>query len=225
MARSFNGSTQYLEASISQITLPASIALWIYPFSSAPLLDNSIVFAGQFGDDTAWMRLLIEGNTVGDRGKLRFVTRNGTTARAQTANTVTANVWQHACGVGAATNDRRIYLNGTNDKGTNSETRATPTTNILNLGHRGSIQQDWYNGYMAHVCLWNVALTDGEVDALAAGVHPQRIRPDDIVFYWPLNGQSPELDVRGNANLTAYGSPPVIEEQAPMWGNHIVAPP
>jgi hypothetical protein len=39
---------------------------------------------------------------------------------------------------------------------------------------------------LAEVGLWNVALTDGEVAALAKAMSPRMIRPQSLVLYLPL---------------------------------------
>jgi len=52
---------------------------------------------------------------------------------------------------------------------------------------------DWLNGllskdkqdYVADVCVWNVDLLDNEIKALARGIDPRLIKPDNIVKYSP----------------------------------------
>ena len=66
-----------------------------------------------------------------------------------------------------------------------------------------------------------MALTDEEIASLAAGVSPLRMRRDNLVAYWPVNGQSPEPDVVGGLDLTITGSPLISEE--PPISNSVVA--
>lgn len=225
MARSFDGASQYIQQPFTGVTLPLTVAAWIYPFTSAPSDDMSIFFLGIPGDNTQWRRMLIEGNTGEPAdGKLRWACRHGTTAKAISTNDVVANQWQHACGMEISTSSRAIYLNGTSDKGVNTQSRSPAAPTHLNMGHRGSIADDWYWGLIAHVAYWDVQLSDGEVDALAAGASPLRVRRDSLKHYWPLNGQNPEKDVVGGVDLTLYNAPPIVEEATGLWGNHIVAP-
>jgi hypothetical protein len=68
----------------------------------------------------------------------------------------------------------------------------------------------WFDGAVAEAALWSNWLTLPELNALLAGVNPQRIRPQSLVGYWPLWGLlSPEPDLSGNGNsMTLTGSPP-----------------
>lgn len=224
MARSLNGTSQYMEALITSIGLPCSFAAWIYPFTSAPLNDMSIFFLGIPGDNTQWHRLLIEGDTVGDRGKLRCATRKVTIVNAQSTNTVVANTWQHVCGIINSSSLRTVYLNGTLDKGVNTETRTPGTPTTANFGNRGSVADNWYNGLITKAAFWNTALTDTEVDALAAGASPLQVHRESLRSFWPFDGQDPEIDIIEGVNLTLYNSPPVAGDHTGLWGNHIVAP-
>jgi hypothetical protein len=73
------------------------------------------------------------------------------------------------------------------------------------------------NGRIAEAGIWNVALSDREVAALASGVHPARMRPDALVAYWPLWGDdSPELDWHPSGG-TRY---PMTLTGTPTKANH-----
>ena len=59
-------------------------------------------------------------------------------------------------------------------------------------------------GDLAEAAVWNVALTDAEVAALARGIHPFLIRPDALVAYWPILGRySPEINLKSNSATMA----------------------
>ncbi len=80
-----------------------------------------------------------------------------------------------------------------------------------------------FDGFIGHGALWNVALSDAEIASLAnPGVSPLRMRRDSLVAYWPLNGQSPEIDIVGRKDLTLFGAPTVAEEPPNSWS--IIAP-
>jgi hypothetical protein len=72
-------------------------------------------------------------------------------------------------------------------------------------GHNGSAN---FKGTIAEIGYWNVALSTGEMAALANGVSPAKIRRGNLVGYFPLNGASgtnPEPDLSGhkdNGTLT-----------------------
>ncbi len=82
--------------------------------------------------------------------------------------------------------------------------------------------EDTYDGALGHAGIWDVGLSASEVGSLSVGINPRRIRSDDLLYYAPLNGQSPEPDVVGGASGTITGTPAVVEE--PPIPNSIVAP-
>jgi hypothetical protein len=140
-----------------------------------------------------------------------------TSSEAQAAN-ITFNRWQHGCGVWASSSSRACYLNGAN-KGTDSTAITTGTldTGFVGVGSGGSAYAQFWPGSIAEAAVWNAALSDQEVAALAAGLNPRRIRPASLVAYWPLWGlASPEPDLSDSANnLTLTASPPAANH-APL---------
>ena len=69
------------------------------------------------------------------------------------------------------------------------------------------------NVRVAEVGMWNIDLADGaytaDVAGLEQGFSPARIRPQNLIAYWPLvRGLQ---DVRGGHTLTATNSPVVVE--------------
>jgi hypothetical protein len=127
-------------------------------------------------------------------------------------------------GVEAAATDRRVYLDGT-DKGTDATARnpLAAAHDRMSIGSDGeTVPADYFDGRIAHVAVWNVALTDQEIRSLAAGANPRRVRPDSLIAYWPVGGQSPEQDCVGSFNMGLIGAPPQAGG-APVPQN-IVAP-
>ncbi len=64
------------------------------------------------------------------------------------------------------------------------------------------------------MAIWNVALTDSEIATLAEGVSPLRVRRDALVYYCPIGGQSPEIDIIGGVNMTVTGT--TVDEEPPI---------
>jgi hypothetical protein len=60
------------------------------------------------------------------------------------------------------------------------------------------------NGRIAEAAIWNEALNDDEIAALANGFRPSLIRPNKLVFYVPLVREV--LDVRSALSLTTSGA-------------------
>lgn len=66
---------------------------------------------------------------------------------------------------------------------------------------------DFYNGRLEHVAIWDEALKDREILALAKGSSPATIRPNGLFSYWPLNGSPIELDrTTSQQHFTAVGT-------------------
>jgi len=146
----------------------------------------------------------------------------GTNKQAITSSTVTANKWQHICGVFVSPTDRRVFLNG-GGKGTDANSRTPVPAYIARqfIGQRAAGDLQRFDGILAECAAWNVALTDEEAKILSNGVSPQKIRPENLLAYAPLYGRSfgmSEPDViKGNRyySVGGYGAPhpPMVKEK------------
>lgn len=137
-------------------------------------------------------------------------TGSGTASSAsQTAGALTAGTWAHAGAVFASATSRTAYLNGT--AATVETTSRIPAgidrTEIgVEYHTSGTLAQPW-NGQIAEAAVWDVALTDAEMAALAKGVSPLLVRPTSLVYYWPIIGQySPEIDLISAGGMTVTGT-------------------
>lgn len=203
MSRLFDdAATQYLERAAAILTgHPLTMACWFYSDDAAvdqvlmSITDNTVT-------NRSW-DLMIAGSSAGDPVRARA--NNGNSASTTTGYSV--NTWMHACGVYAATNDRRAYING-GSKGTNSTASTLGSRNTTAIGRSSTSSPGTYmSGRIAECAIWNIALTDAEVAALATGVSPRFIHPEALVFYAPLIGvYSPEVDFHGGATLTVTGA-------------------
>ncbi|MFO1185831.1 MAG: LamG-like jellyroll fold domain-containing protein [Bauldia sp.] len=119
-------------------------------------------------------------------------------------------VWNHAVGVFSAINARAAYLNGCN-KGTNTTSNTPAGINRTSVGvsdASSALSPIGGAGLVALPAIWNVALTDGEVMALARGVSPLLIRPQALRFFSPgIVSRSLLVDRSAQRNnLTMQGS-------------------
>ncbi len=138
---------------------------------------------------------------------LVFRARNAD-VRANTANIITVDAWNHGLAIARATDDREVMLNGdTANTGTSTVNSADNTFDTIAVGmNRDSTPSDPYDGTAAEVAVWDGALTLAEGVALANGVSPLRIRPGNLKAYYPLFGVAlPEPDYIGILNLTDTG--------------------
>ena len=234
MARSFNGTTDLISNSGSLPTYVVSngssltLVAWAAPASLSIAGGWDIFGIGSVGALTGTaFRLRVVGN--GSSANANWDVRNGNTGDSFTNSATsftTANVWHHfaatltATGTGAGSGI--VYLDGGGLQ-TNSWNGITATGFAIGaLGLSGGPFNP-YSGSIAHCAAWNVALSTAEIAALAAGVLPGLIRPQNLIGWWPLDGlQSPEPDLSGNANNgtltgTALAPGPPVMQFTPRW--------
>jgi len=125
--------------------------------------------------------------------------------RDSNTSVLTAGSWQHVAMTwdGGTTNAAiKDYLNGvqvdTTNDGSGTFTGPYSGSDLkFNIGLQinGGAPTAVFNGSIAEVVLYNVALTPTEIIALASGARPSSIRPQSIFRWYPLDGyQHPALD-------------------------------
>jgi hypothetical protein len=136
------------------------------------------------------------------------------------STTLQQDIWYHIAGTydGSVI---RVHVDGVQDGFKNQSGNLGALNPALRIGI-GSGTESPFDGCIGHPAIWDVGLSANEIASLAAGISPLQIRRDNLVAYWPLNGQSPELDVVGRLDMTLFNSPTVAEE--PPIPHSIVAP-
>lgn len=207
MARLFDdASSQYLYVSSVPVTgMPLTLACWFY------------------SDDTSVLASLVCLSTVGAAGNQYYITMSGTTPAQKVGATIqasgapatsfsidsySANTWTHACGVFTSSTSRLAYINGSaGTENTNSVSPSSPTG--TQIGARLQLSADRYmSGRIAEVAIWNAALGSDRVSALAKGLSPLLVRPENLVMYVPLIVGN-DRDIRGGLSFTQSGSPTI----------------
>lgn len=213
MARTFVDSSsnfaQYLGPVIT--TPPFTMACWAKTFGITTGQAHTLISVSkQTGTDRNVFALqLLDSNTSNSR--VRAVTNNLVPPAVYADSTIDIpdNTIVHACAVFSSYDSRSAYSDGAN-KGT-STTSITPNgINELSIGritNYGGTAVNYLNGIISEAAIWNVVLNDEEVNILAKGLSPIRMRPDNLIAYWPLVGEySPEIDICGGFNLTLHGT-------------------
>ena len=219
MARLFvaAGSDEFLEVDSAIITAPPfTVLAWA---KAASLAGPATIFnLADLSSVEQFWQITINGGNVG-----RWRSKSGGGAGVATSLLITANVWQHSTGIEISNISRSCFLNGAN-KGTNASNEAPTGIDRTSIGRTGdSTPVDFWDGDIGHVSIYDVVLTDNEVATHAAGFNPRRIHIDNLIGYWPINGQSPEYNVIGTGvNLVINGTPLISEE--PPIRNFIQAP-
>lgn len=211
MARDFDGSLDKLSHATALITAaPFTLAGW---FNSDSIIANqAIISLGDTGGFANYFELLARGVQGGDPVALFAA---DTASGASTVNTTTgfsATTWHHACGVLASSTDRRVFIDG-GSKGTSTDDRSPSGLDVTAIGvFSRQTDSSFFNGRLAEVAIWNVALSDAEVAILGGSpVSPLLIRPDALIHYWPIIGRdSSEIDRVGGADMTVTSAPPAF---------------
>lgn len=132
-------------------------------------------------------------------------------ASARTTNYVSAGVWQHWSLKFIASTSRSSMLAGdTGNKGTNATSRAPSGADTIAIGRANdSTPGVYFDGDVAEVAVWNIALTEAQEVALAGGVCPLLIAPGSLEHYIPLGGLfgDHDRDIITGETFTVNGSP------------------
>jgi len=207
MAYDFNGTNQYLSTASSPASgVPMTIAAWVR--REAVASDRVIVSVAQAsGTHRNQMQVRAGGSPAWG---VEAIAIGATTTSRATASATTQDQWDHGCAVYNSATSRFAYLNGV--------ASAEDTTNVGSQNAATSIQVAartasnstslYFDGQLAEVGIWNVALTTEEIASLADGMTCDKVRPQSLVFYAPLvrNLQ----DVRGGLTITNNNTATVV---------------
>lgn len=208
MARALDDTTeQYLEIDTGIVTVPPfTLACWFR--TDDVTLRNTLIFIGDKDITWKYHALRMDGDRTND--PIAMVTSGATTSKqALTSTGASANTWHHACGIVAADDDRRAFIDG-GSKGTETtDCGAVANVNRTSIGRMGDSSPTYYlSGQIAEAAIWNAALLDAEVAILAHGFSPLFVRPQSLVAYWPLI-RTEDQDRVGGHHVTPYNSPTV----------------
>lgn len=121
-------------------------------------------------------------------GALRISSDAGAGAASSlSTNTLAANTWGHFCGRWTSNTDRKGTLAGNiASQAVNTTSRAfvAGSLNAFSIGRdNDSTPADYWSGPLFWPAIWNVALSDAEVELLAKGECPIFIRPQNLVYF------------------------------------------
>ena len=224
-SRLFDGSGDHLEVDSSPSTgeYPVTLVSW---FKADDITDRHVlVWIGDKDVDGYWFELGARGDLAGDPIRAFNHAHGGTLAGASTAGGYTADVWQHAAAVFVSTSDRTAYLDGVGTQDTASGPNAPVNWDRVAIGYRGDDTPSYNGGTdIADAAIYLAELTTNEILALTRGARPNQVRPESLVFWAPIIGESAEPDWSGGKrNLTVTGAtvgngPPVAPYSARFWG-------
>ena len=202
MSRTFGASTEPLDtAASSPVTdTPITIACWIKELA---LTSKNIVTLGTSGSSNSAYRLeTFNGGAAIIRVNCNEVDNAGAThGSITTAQGGIVGTWRHFAAVFTDHSNRTAYLDGRGASSTGAST--TGATNMVRIsGDCLGVNTMTGNNLVAHVAIWNVALSASDVKSLLY-LYPNQVQVASLVHYWPMtNNQSPEPDY-GSGNLSA----------------------
>lgn len=205
MSRASLSTANYLQVAAAALATPTPITYmcWFNPTSTALGTATSI------GDTNSAHYVAIGQDGTG-RVFLETATSGPNTSDAFSTGTMSTGTWNHIAGVSSSVTSHIAYLNGT--AGVTETTSVTPVAlDRTIIGHLflNNTRISGSTGIVAHVAIWNIALSGAEITSLAAGRNPLTIQPNALVGYWPLAGNdSPEPDsVNITGPMVITGSP------------------
>lgn len=196
-SRSFvRASSQSLDATGSVLVsaLPMTISIWFRP-SNLTDLQNLVIVNNSSLTDTGCY-IVYRADQAGK--PLGAVNRHADTSfgEADLNSGFSSGVWAHCAGVFSSASSRSVFVNGS--KATNTTSSTPPTAmQSIHVGHYATAVS-YCDGQLAELGIWNVALTDDEITALARGLSPLRVRPSALVNYYPLIGNGTENGAKGS---------------------------
>lgn len=209
MSLIFDNADDYAVTTTPPVTAtPLTISAWVNP--DAVGAQDYIVHLGDATLTTVTQCFALRIDASGQVNFYCADTAGNSAITTNTSATMTATAWNHAVGISTAANSRRSVLNGNWAESGTSATSRTPTgitdCTIGTFPNNGTPTNEW-DGYIGHVAIWDMALSQANVEALYAGANPLTIESANLVAYWPLtNSGAVGEDVVGANSLTLSGN-------------------
>ncbi len=185
---------------------PLGISFWFWLDASASTLTTVNLFDVSANDQRF-------GAEISATGTVTAYQVNSSTAAAGPTAAVSDLSWNHVVLEFNSSTFRSVRLNGGSAvSDTTSLAFPTGLDTFSIFGRRDSstdADDDSIDGRIAEVAIWNANMAFFEIEALARGTSPLRIRRSALQGYWPLfgAGAAGESDQSGNdRNLTEVGT-------------------
>ena len=158
---------------------------------------------------------------------LRGFHTTGAGSIAATTNNWTAGTWHHACLIVPASSDFRVVLDGdfaNSDTGVRGGTPANWDTSSIGRVNRTSDLNSSHDADVAWAAVYDVALSQHEVERLANYEHPIKVRPESLIHGYDLDESSSSddaIDRIGGFSLSDLGTLPAVAGSVPVsrpWG-------
>jgi hypothetical protein len=157
----FNGSSSYIDlgtnSPLNNFNGEQTISAWIYPTTA---IQQGII--GYRDDSTLkWNYLRVNSNRT-----LSFLLRNGSSISSpSTTGLVNLNAWNHVC-VTVNSSNIIFYINGGTAESSSNTVSSFTSTEPTDIGRRGSYSDQYFNGSIDQVRIFNKALSPAEISKL-----------------------------------------------------------
>jgi hypothetical protein len=210
---SFNGTSSKLELASAVVSAyPFTIFGWVKP-ASASTGFGGLVSMGASGG-TQYVGAFDFGSV---NGKIAARTRGSSSADANSTTGIVTASWQPFMAVFTSASSRTIYYaSGAAVTNTATESPTLGNLNRLRLGVFPTAESSWFNGDMAEVAIWTIALGSTEWTSLSGGASPPTVQPDGLLDYWSLFSTAASQTGLNGRVLTASNTstsathPPII---------------
>lgn len=191
-----SASSQHLLVSSAPVTTyPFTLACWFKTSSTSAQILMSLGVANQSSFHRIFINTSGTFQVFGDS----FNTAYGVSA-AGSGSPITVNTWAHAAVVYSSETSRLAYKDGIAGVENTASVPAPGVNSLMIGGNYDPSPTAFFNGDIAECCVYNAALTAGEVLALARRHRPHSVRPQNLARYDRLIRDLQSL--RGGANLT-----------------------
>jgi Concanavalin A-like lectin/glucanases superfamily len=215
LARSFNGTSDFIDVGNSSALNPASITVscWVY-WKGTYDTNGEQWFVGR--DDNTLGRVFALGLSGGNPPLVVQVNGAFTVGNV---GSLTINTWEQITFTGSSAAGYEVWLNGTGGGASPPGTSMATSTGDVTIGERTyNTNHGFVNGDITEIAIWNTVLTPTQISNLASGQRANTIGANaNLVGYWPILGQSPEPDESGNGNngvltgTTIVAGPPSLQ--------------
>lgn len=206
MARSFDGTNDYIGNAtarplVTHGTNPFTVAFWFRSLDNSRT--NDYICSGIGGGNAGAIIYEYVDNQI----EFYNAAGSGTDPRTGSGITIADTNWHHVAyrKGGSGTSEWAKYLDGAKTViNASISFNLTGATDIFFYLGAASTSSDFANVELARFGVWNTAVADANIEAMAKGMNPLKFKP---THYWELLGnQSPELNAFGTLPLTVNGA-------------------
>jgi hypothetical protein len=205
VSRDFNGTSDYLNCSAGVLTtFPFSISVWVKPDT----LDGSDreLFGSHDNPSVAHAVRLTTNNGDAENAQL-WLFDGDYNSGVRTTTGMTTGAWQNVIAVASSTTSYSIYRDNANSAtGTAATSINLSAMNRMTVGRASFAAQDYFDGKIAHLAVWNNYALTSQDRADLQTVGPMLLATQPTLYLPLTSNASPEPDDAGANDFTVNGA-------------------